>query len=278
MLPWSRTRVVAKQASVRSIEGGRCVSNGICCWAWATCKWVRAMGGGPRTYPGGVTKWQWKRMLVKRREERQQLRLSREKVFFEMRQRAELLSAHLEPQQPWEKLAVCPPPGICTGQQVASVVRHKKPSQTQQVTAPSCLDAEPPNATLPPSGQDQHPPSRPRTSPSSCLDAESSNIKSFFGEANHSPLQPLPFSVCWLTMGTPTSKKKNKDIGKSMRDYLDAFDADPLGVTLEAHKSKSKKDVRRDPVGLSVNSKETAKSEGSLKKNPGKGVRKNRGR
>ncbi|GLJ53884.1 hypothetical protein SUGI_1151010 [Cryptomeria japonica] len=58
------------------------------------------MGGGPRTYPGGVSKWQWKKMQEKKSKQILKARLLRERQLYEMRKRAELKAADLE--KPWE--------------------------------------------------------------------------------------------------------------------------------------------------------------------------------
>ncbi|GFP86292.1 putative dead-box ATP-dependent RNA helicase 33 [Phtheirospermum japonicum] len=60
------------------------------------------MGGGPRTYPGGVSKWQWKRMQAKKAKQLLKARLSRERQIYEMRKRAELKAAVSELERPWE--------------------------------------------------------------------------------------------------------------------------------------------------------------------------------
>ncbi|KAI4379297.1 hypothetical protein MLD38_005615 [Melastoma candidum] len=60
------------------------------------------MGGGPRTYPGGVTKWQWKRMQAKKAKQLLKARLARERHIYEMRKRAELRAAVSELERPWE--------------------------------------------------------------------------------------------------------------------------------------------------------------------------------
>ncbi|KAL7136383.1 hypothetical protein ABFS83_10G026200 [Erythranthe nasuta] len=60
------------------------------------------MGGGPRTYPGGVSKWQWKRMQAKKSKQLLQARLARERQIYEMRKRAELKAAVSELERPWE--------------------------------------------------------------------------------------------------------------------------------------------------------------------------------
>nr|POF01871.1 putative dead-box atp-dependent rna helicase 33 [Quercus suber] len=60
------------------------------------------MGGGPRTYPGGVSKWQWKRMQAKKARQLLKARLARERNIYEMRKRAELKAAVSELERPWE--------------------------------------------------------------------------------------------------------------------------------------------------------------------------------
>ncbi|KAG6437129.1 hypothetical protein SASPL_102039 [Salvia splendens] len=68
------------------------------------------MGGGPRTYPGGVSKWQWKRMQAKKAKQLLKARLDRERQIYEMRKRAELKAAVSELERPWE--AVEKPPNL----------------------------------------------------------------------------------------------------------------------------------------------------------------------
>ncbi|KAJ4833499.1 hypothetical protein Tsubulata_007992 [Turnera subulata] len=63
---------------------------------------VIRMGGGPRTYPGGVSKWQWKRMQAKKAKQLLQARLARERQIYEMRKRAELKAAVADLERPWE--------------------------------------------------------------------------------------------------------------------------------------------------------------------------------
>jgi hypothetical protein len=63
---------------------------------------VIRMGGGPRTYPGGVSKWQWKRMQAKKAKQLLKARLCRERQIYEMRKRAELKAAVSELERPWE--------------------------------------------------------------------------------------------------------------------------------------------------------------------------------
>ncbi|CAK9170564.1 unnamed protein product [Ilex paraguariensis] len=66
------------------------------------------MGGGPRTYPGGVSKWQWKRMQQKKAKQLLKARLARERSIYEMRKRAELKAAVSELERPWEVVEKAP--------------------------------------------------------------------------------------------------------------------------------------------------------------------------
>ncbi|CAL0305971.1 unnamed protein product [Lupinus luteus] len=66
------------------------------------------MGGGPRTFPGGVSKWQWKRMQAKKAKQLLKARLSRERQIYEMRKRAELKAAVSELERPWEVVEKSP--------------------------------------------------------------------------------------------------------------------------------------------------------------------------
>lgn len=66
------------------------------------------MGGGPRTYPGGVSKWQWKRMQTKKAKQLLKARLARERQIYEMRKRAELKAAVSELERPWEVVEKAP--------------------------------------------------------------------------------------------------------------------------------------------------------------------------
>ncbi|KAJ7531792.1 hypothetical protein O6H91_14G058700 [Diphasiastrum complanatum] len=47
---------------------------------------VRMMGGGPRTYPGGVTKWEWKRLNEQKKQQWEQAKRIRERQVFEQKQ------------------------------------------------------------------------------------------------------------------------------------------------------------------------------------------------
>ncbi|KAG9142571.1 hypothetical protein Leryth_011667 [Lithospermum erythrorhizon] len=66
------------------------------------------MGGGPRTFPGGVSKWQWKRMQAKKSRQLLKARLARERQIYEMRKRAELKAALSELERPWEVVEKAP--------------------------------------------------------------------------------------------------------------------------------------------------------------------------
>ncbi|KAE8649553.1 uncharacterized protein LOC101220703 [Cucumis sativus] len=66
------------------------------------------MGGGPRTYPGGVSKWQWKRMQAKKGKQLLKARLCRERQIYEMRKRAELKAAVSQLERPWEVVEKAP--------------------------------------------------------------------------------------------------------------------------------------------------------------------------
>ncbi|XP_019449490.1 PREDICTED: protein qua-1-like isoform X1 [Lupinus angustifolius] len=69
---------------------------------------IIGMGGGPRTFPGGVSKWQWKRMQAKKAKQLLKARLSRERQIYEMRKRAELKAAVSELERPWELVQISP--------------------------------------------------------------------------------------------------------------------------------------------------------------------------
>ncbi|KFK40516.1 hypothetical protein AALP_AA2G006100 [Arabis alpina] len=61
--------------------------------------WIRIfsrnMGGGPRTFPGGLNKWQWKRMHEKKAREKENKLLDQEKQLYESRIRSEIRSKML---------------------------------------------------------------------------------------------------------------------------------------------------------------------------------------
>jgi hypothetical protein len=64
---------------------------------------VRMMGGGPRTFPGGVTKWQWKRMQEKKAKQEEKARLAREKQLYNERRREEMMTASPFLEKPWQR-------------------------------------------------------------------------------------------------------------------------------------------------------------------------------
>ncbi|XP_068640715.1 probable DEAD-box ATP-dependent RNA helicase 48, partial [Aristolochia californica] len=66
------------------------------------------LGGGPCTYLGGVSKWQWKRMQAKKAKQLLKARLCRECQIYEKRQRAELRAAVSELERPWEVVERAP--------------------------------------------------------------------------------------------------------------------------------------------------------------------------
>ncbi|XP_044472983.1 putative DEAD-box ATP-dependent RNA helicase 33 [Mangifera indica] len=87
------------------------------------------MGGGPRTYPGGVSKWQWKRMQAKKAKQLLRARLSRERQIYELRKRAELKAAVSELERPWESVEKAPTIFSVTADEQVNVLadRFQKP-------------------------------------------------------------------------------------------------------------------------------------------------------
>ncbi|XP_057764316.1 probable DEAD-box ATP-dependent RNA helicase 48 [Salvia miltiorrhiza] len=51
---------------------------------------LRRMGGGPRTFPGGINKWQWKRLHEKKAREKEKRLLEQEKQLYQARVRSEI--------------------------------------------------------------------------------------------------------------------------------------------------------------------------------------------
>ncbi|CAM8937179.1 unnamed protein product [Rhodiola kirilowii] len=51
---------------------------------------TRPMGGGPRTFPGGINKWQWKRLHEKKAMEKERKLLDQEKQLYQARIRSEI--------------------------------------------------------------------------------------------------------------------------------------------------------------------------------------------
>jgi hypothetical protein len=84
------------------------------------CRQVRMMGGGPRTFPGGVTKWQWKRMQENKSKQLLKARLMRERQLYEMRKRAELRAATVNLESPGKSL---PKPPLCSPLRPTSTFR-----------------------------------------------------------------------------------------------------------------------------------------------------------
>ncbi|KAJ9549958.1 hypothetical protein OSB04_022501 [Centaurea solstitialis] len=53
---------------------------------------LRRMGGGPRTFPGGLNKWQWKRLHEKQARQKEKRLLDQEKELYQARVRSEIRS------------------------------------------------------------------------------------------------------------------------------------------------------------------------------------------
>ncbi|KAG9441078.1 hypothetical protein H6P81_016932 [Aristolochia fimbriata] len=51
---------------------------------------LRSMGGGPRTFPGGLNKWQWKRLHEKKAKEKEMKLLQQEKQLYQARIRSQI--------------------------------------------------------------------------------------------------------------------------------------------------------------------------------------------
>ncbi|XP_048501107.1 DEAD-box ATP-dependent RNA helicase 48 isoform X2 [Beta vulgaris subsp. vulgaris] len=52
--------------------------------------WARPMGGGPRTFPGGLNKWQWKRLHEKKARDKEKRLLDQEKQLYQARLRSQI--------------------------------------------------------------------------------------------------------------------------------------------------------------------------------------------
>lgn len=72
-------------------EGHKPSSSGAAAAAWNLTV-TRNMGGGPRTFPGGVSKWKWKRMHEKRASDKQKRLLEQEKQLYQARIRSHIRS------------------------------------------------------------------------------------------------------------------------------------------------------------------------------------------
>ncbi|XP_059640204.1 probable DEAD-box ATP-dependent RNA helicase 48 [Cornus florida] len=55
-----------------------------------TLTFVRSMGGGPRTFPGGLNKWQWKRLHEKKAREKEKKLIDQEKQLYQARVRSQI--------------------------------------------------------------------------------------------------------------------------------------------------------------------------------------------
>ncbi|KAI3787602.1 hypothetical protein L1987_42187 [Smallanthus sonchifolius] len=58
---------------------------------------LRHMGGGPRTFPGGLNKWQWKRLHEKQARQKEKRLLDNEKELYQARVRSEIRSKIANP-------------------------------------------------------------------------------------------------------------------------------------------------------------------------------------
>ncbi|XP_011080994.1 probable DEAD-box ATP-dependent RNA helicase 48 isoform X1 [Sesamum indicum] len=61
---------------------------------------LRYMGGGPRTFPGGLNKWQWKRMHEKKAREKEKRLLEQEKQVYQARIRSEIRAKLVSAENP----------------------------------------------------------------------------------------------------------------------------------------------------------------------------------
>ncbi|KAM6587941.1 hypothetical protein CsatA_010546 [Cannabis sativa] len=64
---------------------------------------TRPMGGGPRTFPGGLNKWQWKRMHEKRAKEKEKSLLEQEKELYHARIRSQIRAKVTGKPDPFRK-------------------------------------------------------------------------------------------------------------------------------------------------------------------------------
>lgn len=202
------------------------------------------MGGGPRTFPGGVNKWQWKRMMVKRREEREVRRLEREKEVYTLRQRAEVLAAHPELEQPWEKLTTFPLPGTSPQQQLSRLVgRFQKPADAEDLWTQR--DGPQQNHSTQVAGVH---PNHQSPSHDGHTDATQETDRK-----DHVPTMQSYPGGAGQHVAKVAAINRNKEafpIGKSVQDYLDSFESDPLGLHVHNGTSRSTKERHRDPLGL----------------------------
>ncbi|XP_021754101.1 DEAD-box ATP-dependent RNA helicase 48-like [Chenopodium quinoa] len=63
--------------------------------------WARPMGGGPRTFPGGLNKWQWKRLHEKKASQKEKRLIDHEKQLYQARLRSQIRASVLGlPEKP----------------------------------------------------------------------------------------------------------------------------------------------------------------------------------
>ncbi|XP_024359524.1 DEAD-box ATP-dependent RNA helicase 26 [Physcomitrium patens] len=96
---------------------------------------ARAMGGGKRTFPGGVSKWQWRYAQKKKEKEAEKARLAREKQLFDERRRNEAMGVAPVLEKPWEPRSSSPasplPPARQDPQVRALASRFVKPGAVE---------------------------------------------------------------------------------------------------------------------------------------------------
>jgi hypothetical protein len=183
-------------------------------------------------------------MLLKKRDDSLRLQLARQKRVFQMRERAEVLAAHPELQQPWEKLASfpppLPPPSSLHRQISALSSRFRKPDRAEDLwdprDGPSLSGANGEGRKDPPKEDfSELLPFNMRKS----VSASTPSLSSSSSSCSSSPLDRRK-SVC------AKGKKGNEvsPIGKSMQDYLDSFETDPLGLSTEREKGAKGKGRR----------------------------------
>lgn len=184
--------------------------------------WSRSMGGGPRTFPGGVNKWQWKRMQQKKYYDIQKKRLSREKQIFEMRQRAEVLAAHPELEEPWEKLATFPSDGVTAEEQIRRLTsRFDKPGGEDLWTQKDGPVGVPP-------------------SDSENATEFAKKVARSADDRREDARSPFAARSKKHAVGKKGAKGRKEDpIAKNVQDYFDSFESDPLGIS-DANRPGSK--------------------------------------
>ncbi|XP_024537140.1 probable DEAD-box ATP-dependent RNA helicase 48 [Selaginella moellendorffii] len=88
---------------------------------------VVRMGGGKRTFPGGVTKWQWKRLQMHKQRMREKAWLLRERRIYEKRKRQEMMAAVTVLEKPWEQQSFPARTPMADEQLSALADRFRKP-------------------------------------------------------------------------------------------------------------------------------------------------------